>query len=224
MTLKNGAIVALVLVAIAQGVALYLGRRALWEAQVATANAKAEHDRTRVRMAGDILVAERLALQVAVQLDAALKRTGQTDHALVRVRVERDSLRALVPLLVAIDTGAAPAITLRAKLDARDSLGLYIATTTELRGFFPVGPTPNGWTRFEVTREPLQLDVALSCQGPDAVAQVSGPRWATIDLSRVEQRPEICNPRPPVWRPFTLRVPSLPWAVGLVGLGFVLAR
>jgi hypothetical protein len=214
-----------VLLAIAgiQGVALYLGRRALWHANLATANAKAARDTTRTHFVGRLAIAERLIVQKQVELDAALRREGQRAQALVRLTLERDSLVAQVAAVVAIDTSAGvPGVELHAVLDARDSLGVYLSQQTSVRGVLPIIATPTAATRFEVYTEPVALDVAVSCQEHDAIAQVSGPRWAKIDLKRVEAQPEICNPKPPSWHPFSLRAPSLPWAAGLVGLGFVL--
>lgn len=209
----------LLAIVIAQGIGIYLGRRALWEANVAAANARAQRDRTRTRYAGELAIAERLAMQLRVELDSVMRRKGQTDHALVRIRIERDSLAARVP--VAVMMPVPDTIQLRATFDARDSLGVYVQTLTTIGGVAVVAPNPAAWSRFNVVREPMQLDVGLSCNGHDALAQVSGPRWATIDLREVRQDPEICNPRPR-WEPFSFEAPSLPWAAGLVGIGVLL--
>lgn len=210
----------LLAIALAQAIALYLGRRALWEANVATANAKAKGDSTRTRLVGELAIAERLVIQKQVELDEALQRKGQTDQALVRIRLERDSLIARTPVAIVVPVADRP-LELRAKFDGRDSLGIYVATLTTLEGVAVTRPDPVGWVRWEVVREPLQLDVALSCHGHDAVAQVAGPRWATIDIARVEQRPELCNPRP-TWRPFSFEAPSLPIAGALLAGGWIL--
>lgn len=221
MKLERIALIALGVIAIAQGAALYRGRRALWEAHVATANAKAERDRTRVRFAGELAIAERLVVQGRVELTAALRREGQKDQALVRLRVDSARVRAIVAAAIAAPDSARE-ITLTSLLDARDSLGVIVGTKTVLRGFGLSGrEPPAAWVHYDIARAPLQLDVALSCQGHDAVAQVGGPRWATLELRDVKQQPEICNPRPPAWQPFSFQLPSLPWTAGLLLVGIV---
>jgi hypothetical protein len=213
----------LLAITIAQGLALYLNRRALWKERIDAANSKAALDRTRTHIVADGIVAERLMQQMRVQLSDALRQKGQTDQALVRVQLERDKLIAQVPALLAIDTtDGVPGLELHGVFDARDSLGVYIGQRTSVRGVMSIIPEPSALTRFEVYVEPVTLDVAVSCRDHDAVAQVSGPRWARIDLSRVEAKQEICNPKPPSWRPLSLQAPSLPWAAALVGAGFVL--
>lgn len=218
----------LLIIAIVQGVGLYLGRRALWQANLAAANARAAHDRTRVRLADQVFVAERLAQQAQVQLAAALRRPGLTGEAHVGLAVGKKVLVDTTPATVAIDTAKVPVAEIESKLDARDSLGVFIKVHTDLFGVVAAGPAPTPWTRFEVTREPLLLDVNLSCErtehGNDAVVQVSGPRWATLDITEPKVDPEVCNPKPPAWRPFSLKAPSLPVAAALVGLGYLLAK
>lgn len=212
----------LLVIVVAQGVSIYLGRRALWEANVATANAKAERDRTRHRTAGDVMIAERLAMQLRVELAASMRQKGQTDHALVRIQVERDSLRRELAGNVIVDT-TRQQLVIEAALDARDTMGVFVATRSEVMGVRPASALtpPAVVVAWHLEREPLQLDVGLSCRGHDAVAQVGGPRWAPITLREVKQSAAICNP-PPAWRPFAFEVPSLPWAAGLVGLGYIL--
>lgn len=224
--LTKWVLAALLLIVIAQGIAIYRGRRALYDANLAAANERARHDRTRVRLSGQVLVAERRAAQTRVQLDAALRRPGRNDQLGVGVAIGKkvvvDSARAAV----AVDTGKVPVVAIEAKLDARDSLGVFVNVHTDLFGVAAVAPAPQAWTRFEVTREPLLLDVSLSCErtehGNDAVVQVSGPRWAALDITEPQVEAEVCNPKPPAWRPFQIKAPSLPVAGGLVVVGWIL--
>jgi hypothetical protein len=213
----------LVAIVIAQGVALYLGRRALWEARVATANAKAERDTTRAHLVGRLLVSERLAQQLEVKLTAAQRRPGLAPQVAAGIAIAGKKVIETAPATAVVDTAV---LVIESKFDGRDTLGVFISTHSEVAGLAfrpPVAP-PTVWTRFDVTREPFLLEASVSCDRHDAVVQVSGPRWAAIDLTRPRVDPEICNPKPPAWRPFSFKAPGLPVVAALVGLGYLLAK
>jgi len=221
--LTKWALGALVLIVVVQGVAIYRAHRALYDANLAAANERAAGDRTRNRLVGQVLVAERLAGQLRVDLEVAHRRPGLVPQVGVGVAIGGKTVIDTSAATVTADTAT---LVLESRLDARDSLGVSVAIHSEVSGLARPAAPPTAWTRFEVTREPLRLDVSLSCQraahGADAVVQVSGPRWAAIDITRPEVQPEVCNPRPPAWHPFEIKVPSVPVAGGLLLVGWLL--
>lgn len=214
---------ALVVLVIVQGFIIGAGRRALYDARLAAANERAAGDRTRNRLVGQVLVAERLARQARVDLGDAQRRPGLAPQAAVGVAIVGKKVTVTVAATAAIDTAT---LVIESTFDGRDSLGVSVAIHSEVHGVAAVGPRTS-WTRFDVAREPLTLTTSLSCEArpgaaADAVMQVSGPRWASIDVLAPQVAPGVCNPRPPAWRPFQIQAPSLPVAGGLVLVGWVL--
>lgn len=212
----------LVLIVLVQGISIYRLRRGLYDEQLATRNERARHATTKARFAGQVLILERLVVQKDVELTAALRQRGQRDNALVQIEMKAKTVRDTTPAVVAVGE-VQKTVTIVADFDARDSLGILVHSETTLQGFRLSGTEPPGaLIGWDIRREPLGLAVALSCRGNDAVAQVAGPRWATFDFVRVEQRPELCSPPPPAWRPFAIEAPSLPVSVALVAAGWIL--
>jgi hypothetical protein len=82
---------------------------------------------------------------------------------------------------------------------------------------------PNLTTRWlwQVRRAPIVLDLALSCRGDLAVANVAGPGFASIAIDSVVQRADVCiTPTPvPTYNPFGIRIPSVPVGILLVLAG-----
>ena len=218
--------VAVVVALIAGGVVswqLWASQNALREQRIETANARAAADtsKLRIRAEGDtaVAVAERLAFQTEVSLREAFRDSVERMAlATARVRLEADSLRRVAEGAAAI-VDSAGNLTAAGRLDARDSLGLEVDAEVVIpadRSLLPV------WT-WKVWRQTIDLELALSCEGDLAVAQLAGPSWLPLAIDSVAQRPELCIP--PVrlgWNPFSMRIPSLPWAVVLVTVGYVL--
>ena len=74
-------------------------------------------------------------------------------------------------------------------------------------------------------REPIPLELALSCQGDLAVAQLAGPAWAMLAIDSVSQAPDICIPPANLrWDPFRIEVPSLPVTLLVVLAGYAVGR
>lgn len=220
MRLKDYAIVGLVLLAIAQGAAAAWHAHQLRRERIAAANARAAADTSRRRVVGNLQLVQRLAYQRTVELAAAVQERGKVGQATVRLRLEGDSLRAVLTegRVTTPDTGT---VVVAGQLDARDTLGVRVDAVVSVRGVVP-GPDLRGFFVWRLERMPATLDVAISCRGPDAVADVVGPPWLPLTIAEATQRAEVCNP-PPGWSPWALEIPSVPVAAGLVALGYVLA-
>lgn len=191
--------------------------------RIETANARASADSSKlaIKAEGDtaVAVAERLAFQTEVRLREAFRDSVERmAQATARIRIEADSLRRVVEGAAATEDSVGN-LTTTGRLDARDSLGIQVEAKVTIPADRTIKPV---WT-WRVWRGPIALELALSCQGDQAVAQLAGPPWLPLAIDSVAQRPELCIP--PVrlrWNPFSLRIPSLPWAVGLGIAGYVL--
>ncbi len=227
------AIVATIIVAfVAVGSALAWAqsmRHQLRNKEVAHANALAAKDTAIVkiiRTAGDsqVAVTRRLAYQGEVDLraaraafDAEINDSVETwATSLTQLRIRGDSLEQVIEGLDAeVDTVGT--ITVVGNLDATDSLGISVEASVEIPSTL-ISPL---W-RWNVSRVPLPLSVGIQCEGARAVAYVTGPPWASIAMDSVVQDDELCNPLPSGWRPFELKMPSVPVAAGLVVGGMFL--
>ena len=221
-------VVALLGIGTAWAWALSMGRE-LRDKEVAYANSLAARDTAIVRIiaaAGDsqVAVTRRLAYQGEVDLQMAREAfdTEINDSvevwatSLAQFRIRGDSLeRELIGRDAEVDT--AGTITVVGELDAMDSLGMSVSASVEIP---PTLVSPL-W-RWNVARAPLTLSVGLRCEGTLAVAYVTGPPWATIAVDSVVQDATICNPIPSGWRPFEIRMPSVPALVTLLTAGAVL--
>jgi len=218
MKTKDWVIVGLLGLALAQGVGNWLRSPALRKEQLAAANARAAADTSRHRVEGQLAIATRLAFQRSVELAAAVREKGKVGQSAVRLRLEGDSLRRELAgrVLPTTDTAAHQVVAV-GELDARDTLGIRAAARVTVSDVTP-GPRPLALFAWTLERAPAPLEVSLSCQGRDAVADVTGPRWLPITIDQAVQSPEVCNP-PPRWEPFSVRLPSVPVALVLIGAG-----
>jgi hypothetical protein len=219
--LKDWAIVGLVVLAVAQGAAAAWHAAQLRRERIAAANARAAADTSRRRIVGDLQLVQRLAYQRTVELAAAVRERGKVGQANVRLRLEGDSLRAvLTPGRVTTpDTGT---VVVAGQLDARDTLGVRVDAVVSVTGVRP-GPDLRGFFVWRLERAPATLDVSISCRGADAVADVVGPPWLPLTITEAAQRADVCNP-PAGWSAWSLNAPSLPVAAGLVVIGILLGR
>ena len=212
------AVVVIAAIAIAIGGTLMWAqsmRRALRDQDVVHANALAAKDVETVRLVtvrdSQVAVTRRLAYQGAVELRAARAAYADLQDtvdvmgvSLAQLKIRGDSLEVVIAGHDAeVDTLGT--ITAEGELDARDSLGVSVRASVEIP---PTLESPI-W-RWSVAREPLSLSLGLQCEGTLAAAYVTGPAWASLVLDSVVQRDEICNPIPSSWRPFEIKVPSIP--------------
>jgi len=169
--------------------------------RLARTNAEAAADTTRRWFAGQLQVATRLIVQDQVHLGAALRAAGRpTTAATITV--------APAPIAVTT-TGTATADTLHGQLD---TVGVHVRVTV-------VAPA---WA-WAVRRDPVDLQLGLSCDAGAARATVAGPTWAQLTLTDLHQDPGVCNP-PAHWAPFSFRAPSLPWLGAAFVAGWILRR
>jgi len=205
-------------------------RSELRDERVAFANQLAAKDQEITRLAvlsdSQVAVTRRLAFQLEegkINLRAA--RTAYGDMldsvevlgvALAEFQIWGDSLEAV---LVGKDATIDSMGTVRAEghLDARDSLGLEVGAEVTI----PRSLEAPTWT-WSVAREPLSLSLGLQCEGPMAAAYITGPPWASIAIDSVAQQAGICNPLPPRWQPFELKLPSIPVTGALLVIGYFL--
>lgn len=176
---------------------------------LALTNATAERDSTRevaatdrraVALLGDSLrlVAKHVVqvTQRADALDRAL-RDERISHAAIRTTM--DSLRrtaiaaaSLTPRAAINSVADSAHAVRRASFNIRQS-PYTIAAEAE------IPPPPDSATiALRVALDPVPLDVRLECAAPDAngirAASIvaSAPRWADVNLGRVEQSPDLC--------------------------------
>ncbi len=191
------------------------------DADIAAANERAAKDSTvrTIRREADssVAVATRLAFQGELHLREVFGDSLTTlVTAISKLTIEGDSLRASVEGPAAVEDSAGVRVV-QGEFDARKSLGVHVHADV----IVPPPPKPVLWM-WDVRREPLQLELALTCEGPQAVAQLAGPPWATLTLDSVVQTPDMCNPPVPViWNPFAFDLPSVPVMGGLLGVGIV---
>jgi len=173
-------------------------------AHLETLNAKAAADSGERYQVGQLQVATRLMLQGQIDLAAALKRPASQATSTVTVTVYRDTSHATT-------TGTSP--------DSGVYRGEYHQAGVDVLAVVQ----PPVW-HWRVAVDPVPITVALSC-GKDgsASATVSGPTWAGLSLSHLQQEARVCNP-PPGWSLLSLKPPSAPWAGALVLLGYVLGH
>lgn len=233
------ATVVLVLVAgmVVQSFRVSVLRRQAYAADTARTNTEARMTATvqRVVQQGEqaVQVAERRAVQQAVRLGGALETLagleGERATAQAQIRILGDSLRRLHQGAVTLRSAAGDSS--RQDLTATDSLeapGVRVRADVTVAGLpLPAGfQAPAATWSWALQREPITLDLSITCQPRERTARVraQGPPWATIDLPRVEQDPQVCAPPPRAWAPFRLSVPSLPIAAVLAGGAFYLGR
>lgn len=221
MKAKDAVLVGLVVLAIAQAAAAAWQRRVNRQLTIDAANARAAADTSRRRIVDNLQLVQRLAYQRTVELAAAVQERGKVGQANVRLRLEGDSLRAVLTegRVTTPDTGS---VVVAGQLDARDTLGIRVDAVVSVQGVRP-GPDLRGFFVWRLERMPATLDVSISCRGADAVADVTGPPWLPLTITEAAQRADVCNP-PPGWSPWALEAPSLPVAAGLVVIGILLGR
>lgn len=195
---------------------------AAWTADTTARNERARHDSTRrvVVTLGDSIVAvfDRLAEQTDVSTrlrrDNILLR-NERGAALAQLELLGDSLERM-HLAVAVEEDSGTFRTADS-LDARDSTGIFVKAQVALT----LEPLQAQW-QWNLVRDPLNLNVAFICQGRDAAVRVTGPSWADLNVAQAAQDPMFCNPLPKPWNPFSIKPPSVPWALALFIGGFLL--
>jgi hypothetical protein len=194
------------------------------ELRIQIANDSAARDTTVLEIRADadsqIAVARRVAFQTEVELREAFQDTVErVAHAAARIRIERDSLQVELEGERA-EKDTAGTVTAKGRLDARDSLGIAVSATVAI----PRDLLKPIWS-WRLWRDPIPLELALSCEEDLAVAQLAGPPWARLAIDSVAQDPDICLPAPDLgWNPFRFELPSLPWAIVLVAIGYGVAK
>ena len=164
----------------------------------------ASHDTSRTVglsvsvLADSVHAIERRAIQ-------ALQRADALDHALGVERAARDSLSVVILGLrattlsdtvhdtIVVSAAARPDTDRTATFELRDP---PYTTHAEVR--LPAPPSRATLT-LAVQLDTLDLSLRLECGAPGAdgvrpaTAVLTGPRWATLRLGRVEQSPELCE-------------------------------
>jgi hypothetical protein len=159
-------------------------------------NAEAAADTTQHFLRGQLQIATRLMAQ---------RPLGGGRVVTVTLEVPGDTVHRVDTLLVRD--------TLRAQLDTN---GVHVGAVVAL-----VPPAATWW--WTLTRDPVRYTATVTCADGAARLSVAGPSYQALQLTNLTQAPGICNP-PPRWQPFAFKVPSLPVAAGLVGLGYLLGR
>jgi len=98
-----------------------------------------------------------------------------------------------------------------------DTAGLHVHAGVRI----VVATTLHAYWSWDIARDPIDLTVDFSCRRDTALVHVTGPTYVTTTIARAQQDSRVCNP-PPRWSPFALKIPSVPIAMGLVLLGWVL--
>lgn len=158
-------------------------------------NTRAAAETTRVKVIDSLTrVFDKGAVQIPQVPDAI-------DKALRQTRTALDSMRAVVRGLavrasssgdVATTTNAAGDTVRSAVFDVRQAP--YTA-----RAAVDLPARGKGSIDLNVTLDPIPLTVRPSCGDADANGirparvSVSGPTWATVELLRVEQSPDVCR-------------------------------
>jgi hypothetical protein len=202
-------------------------RSQLRDKDVAHANALAAKDTAIVRltMLGDsqvVAVTRQLAYQAEVELGAAKKAFGKMMRdsvetwatALATLQIRGDSLeRELVGRDAEVDTSTG-VITAVGELNAADTMGV------DVRAKVAIPPTLESpvW-QWNVVRSPATVSVGLRCEGTAAAAYLTSPPWLRLSIDSIVQDDRICNPLPSGWRPFEIKVPSVPALVTIVAAG-----
>lgn len=218
-SVKQAPLVLLLLAVAGLAIALTVQQTALRRAELGRDSAEVARDSSRTFWVGQARVAARRAYQGQVELLHALQQGRATGATLVAVRLERDSLQRITAGQVTHDT-AAHTITAHGEL-AAESLGVGVRADVTVEGVAPVPGAPvTSQFAWQLTREPIPLDVALVClPGHRAEARVTGPTWAALTVQGAASRDDICYERPS-WSPLSLRPPSLLWLGGAFVLGW----
>lgn len=158
--------------------------------------AEALADTTRrllTRSVTDRAVWQRRAVQQAQRADSVDQELRLTRKAYVAATVTIAQLRASAQAPVTEDSSAR-----RASFHVRQ-----LPFTADADVALPPPPA-SGDLQLRIALDPLLLDLRLECGAAEgggvhqASAVLSGPPWASLQLGRVEQAPEICSPRPPL--------------------------
>lgn len=220
MTLERAAIAVLVLVVAGQQLRSCVDARARRAERLAAANQLATSAVQQDWLSGQLRVAARYLVQGQVQLDQTQRDRDQQAVLAVGLRVQVDALRGRVDVAPQLSDSGVRVVSGWGRLPIH---GVHVESDVLVRGVAPIaGQEPAAVVGYRVQLAPVDLRVGLSCEGANARVLVTGPRWSTLTLSPGTISAAVCNPAPPAWRPFTLRAPSLPWAAGLVGLGYIL--
>lgn len=219
MKLKDVAIAGLLVIVAGQAVTSCVERRRRRAERVAAANELADHSRTEYWLRGQLVVAARYLHQGTVQLDQSQRRQRQQAVLAVGLRFERDTLRRALAVQPTVTDSA---VRVKSHLDTN---GVHVQTDVVIAGVGPiVGMTPAARVFYDVAIAPIDLQVGVSCEGPNARVLVTGPRWSDLTISNGTMTADVCNPAPPEWQPFTLRAPSVPTAGILFGAGVLACK
>jgi hypothetical protein len=214
----RGALEVVAAVAISvEGFAAWRLQRAAYAEHLARLNAAAVADSTHHRDVGALEVARREAEQAHVQLDQKTHEAKLVGTALVNLAIRFGQMQAHTTGTVTSDSNG---FVVHGQLDARDTAGLRVDATALVH----YGPPTSAQWAWVVDRSPLLLSVDFGCHQDTALAHVTGPRWAGVDITRAVQRPDICNPPPRILGAFAFQLPSLPVGAAILGLGYALGR
>jgi len=156
--------------------------------------AEALADTTRrlvTHTAADRALWQRRAVQEAQRADSVDRELGLTRKAYVAATVTIRGLEAAAHAPVTEDSSAR-----RATFHVRE-----VPFTAEATVALPPPPAA-GDLQLRIALDPIPLDLRLECGAAEgggvhqASAVLSGPPWATVQLGRVEQAPEVCSPKP----------------------------
>jgi hypothetical protein len=224
--------------AVAQTCRLQRARWDAWSADTARTNTVARAsvtERTLVRLGDSVqLVNSRLVEQGRVQMSAAAAQVARANREVATANARVTVLASEVARLTqrgtastrpdsAVDSAATPTVTL-IMADSVDTAGVSVRAVAEASGLpLPAGfrPTSTLWT-WQVTRRAIGLELTLTCFERQARAHVVGPAGQPVELDQLKQDERICSPAPATWRPFSLQLPSAPWAAALLAAGAAL--
>lgn len=221
MKLQSIVIGALAVVVVGQAATRCFEDRARRKEKIAAANALADASRTERFLRGQLQVATRYIHQGPIGRDRDTPR-GTAVKVTVDVALEPDTARGAAPPQPVAFTGNA--LRFQSSWGNPDSIGLRITADVTIGPVAPIADTvPLADVFYTVAWAPARYTFDVSCEGPNARVVVAGPQWRDITIERGKMAEEVCHPTPS-WQPFSLRVPSLPWAAGLVTGGVLLCR
>lgn len=207
-------------------------RRAAYDADTARTNALARADTTRRQLIetadGLRLENERLVEQGHLERRERAGAEAALATARGQIALLSDSVRDLKRQVMATaEPGKDSGTVVITMADRVDTMGIVASAAAVLiiPTVIPLDwqPAPARWT-WNLDRQAIALDLELACSGTAAVAKVTGPTWAPVDLVGFRQEPRICAPPPSTfdWEPFGWQAPSLPAAGAIVALTAIL--
>lgn len=175
----------------------YLSAAAVRRERLERLNAEAVADSTHHFLRGQLQIATRLIVQ---------KPLPEHATATVTIRVPGKTVTKTDTLLVGD--------TLRAHLDTN---GVHVSAVVMLL------PRPALWD-WTLRQDSLSYRVTFErCRNHAAQVSVAGPRWQAVQLTELQQDPNVCNPKPS-WSPFSLKPPSALWMVVIAGATYILTK